>query len=217
MFFDFLFPNRCLHCNRIISSEEVVCEICVSQVLFTHFDYNENNLLKEKCKTLFPIEHAYALMQFEKEGLARKIIHQLKYSGRENIAKVLANWTLKELYFKNSPPDILIPIPLHAKKMRKRGYNQLHLFTKILSLETGVPYDFEILKRDFNNKAQAMKNKDARLKTNNPFSVSQPISGKNILLIDDVFTTGNTITSAAWELLNAKANSVSILIMAMDS
>lgn len=216
MWIDYFFPNRCLHCQIVIGGDEVVCESCMDQISFTHFEYTKMNILKERCCTLFPVENAFALMTFEKQGLSRSIIHELKYRGREKIGKTMAKWMFNALDFKNEAPDLLIPIPLHPKKMRTRGYNQLHSFTQEFSSLTGIPYDFEILKRKNHGKAQALKNKKDRLKTNLDFSMQKTLAGKHFLLVDDVVTTGNTLSRAAWELLNGGQNKVSVVVMAYD-
>lgn len=216
MLLDLFFPNRCIDCNRIIEPDLLVCNLCFSQIHFTHYDYFTDNPIKEKCRLLFPIENTFALIQFEEESLSRKIIHELKYRSREKVGKILADWTTERLDFKDQKPDLMVSVPLHPKKLRERGYNQLHLFTETLSSFYGIPFSHTLIKRNYYSKAQALKDKKHRLEASNPFSVTQPITGKHILLIDDVFTTGNTVSSIAWEILNAGDNRVSILVMAMD-
>ncbi|MFC7348847.1 ComF family protein [Chryseobacterium zhengzhouense] len=216
MILDIFFPNRCIHCNRIIEANLLVCNLCFEQIHFTYYHYFEDNFVKEKCKLLFPIENAFALMQFEKENLSRKIIHELKYKSRENVGKILADWTTERLDFKNEKPDLLVSVPLHPKKLKERGYNQLHLFTETLSNFYKIPFSHDLIKRNHYSKAQALKDKKHRIETENIFSITQKISGKHILLIDDVFTTGNTLSTVAWEILKAGNNKVSVLVMAMD-
>ncbi|TLX24676.1 ComF family protein [Chryseobacterium indologenes] len=216
MILDLLFPNRCIHCNRMIDAELLVCDLCFDQIHFTHYNYFENNPIREKCSLLFPVENTFALIQFEKENLSRKLIHELKYKGREKVGKILAEWTTEVVDFKNRKPDLLVSVPLHPKKLRERGYNQLHLFTETLSEFYRIPFDHQLIKRNHYSKAQALKDKKHRLETVNTFSLTQPVSGQHILLIDDVFTTGNTISSIAWEILNSGNNRVSILVMAID-
>ncbi|WP_324292098.1 phosphoribosyltransferase family protein [Chryseobacterium sp. C-71] len=165
---------------------------------------------------LFPIENAYALMQFEQENLSRKIIHQLKYKSREKTGKTVADWVTERLDFKSEKPDLLISVPLHPKKEKERGYNQLHLFTKALSDFYGIPFEHYLLKRNHYSKAQALKDKKHRLETQNTFSLTKKISNQHVLLIDDVFTTGNTLATIAWEILKEGNNKVSVLVMAMD-
>lgn len=216
MILDLFFPNRCIHCSRIIDSDLLVCDLCFSQIHFTHYDYFENSPMKEKCRLLFPIVNTFALIQFEEAGLSRKIIHELKYKNRENAGKILADWTTERLNFKNEKPDLMVSVPLHPKKLKERGYNQLHLFTETLSSFYHVPFDHQLIKRNHYSKAQALKDKEHRLKAINTFSITRPVTDKNILLIDDVFTTGNAISSIAWEILNSGNNQVSVLVMAMD-
>ncbi|MBU4539509.1 MAG: ComF family protein [Weeksellaceae bacterium] len=216
MLLNLLSPNRCLHCNRIINGQELVCELCFDQIRFTHHHFSETNLLKEKCSLLFPVENAFALMQFEEESLSRKIVHQLKYSSREKAGKTIAEWVTERLDFGKEKPDLMISVPLHPKKLKERGYNQLHLFTETLSENFKIPYDHDLIKRNFYKKAQALKDKKHRTETENLFSIAKNIKNKHVLIIDDVFTTGNTMSSVAWEILKAGNNKVSVLVMAVD-
>ena len=158
MFLDLLFPNRYLECNRITPGEEVICEICFDQVNFTHWEFEADNLLKQRCNLLFPTENAFALMQFEEESLSRKIVHALKYGNRENVGKKLGEWTSERLDFGNDKPDLIVTVPLHSRKQQERGYNQLHLFADEISRMFEIPVDHEVLKRNFYKKFQK-KNK----------------------------------------------------------
>ncbi|WP_415328780.1 ComF family protein [Chryseobacterium sp. MMS23-Vi53] len=216
MILDLLFPNRCLNCNQIIDGNLIVCNLCFKQIHFTHDHYFDDSFIKEKCKLLFPIENTFALMQFSKENLSRKIIHTLKYKNREKVGKVIAEWTAERLNFQEAKPDLLVTVPLHPKKLKERGYNQLHLFAETLSEFYTIPFDHDLIKRNHYSKAQALKDKQHRLETENTFSITKNISGKHILLIDDVFTTGNTLASIAWEILKSGDNKVSVLVMAVD-
>ncbi len=217
MILDLFFPNRCISCSRIIDADLLVCDLCFSQINFTHADYSGENSIKEKCRLLFPAENTYGLMQFEKEGLSRKIIHELKYKSRENAGKIIASWTSERLDFRGEKPDLLVPVPLHPRKLRERGYNQLHLYTLALSEFYNIPYAHGLVRRNHYSKAQALKDKKHRLENTAAFSLTEKITGKHILLIDDVFTTGNTVSSIAWEFLNAGDNKVSVLVMAVDA
>ena len=217
MIFDFLFPNRCLICNQIIDKSDIVCEVCFPRINFSNHNYNDSNTLKDKLLVQFPISNAYSLLYYEKESLAQNIIQQLKYSNRENIGKNLAKWVMERVDFKNDKPDIITTVPLHYKKLKQRGYNQLHLFGNELSNFYNIPVNHTFLQRTTHSKAQAKKDQSERLKTKNAYQLTQRIDDKHILLIDDVYTTGNTISNIAWEILNNSANvRISILVMAMD-
>ena len=214
MFLDVLFPNRCLNCDEIISKDEIVCVKCLDKIHFTHWDFGEN-LLKQKAQFLFPVENAFSLMFFDKKGLSREILHQLKYRNQERVGGILADWVAERMEI-TEKPDLLINIPLHPKKLKERGYNQLHLFTEVLSSEYGIPFDHNLLKRNSHSKAQAQKDKSHREETKYDFSLTKEIENQHILLVDDVFTTGNTMSAIAWEFLKNKKNKVSILVMAME-
>lgn len=212
---DFLFPNRCLQCNSIIESKEVICEECYDKIDFTHWEYFEENALHQKLNPLFNVSDTYALMNFEKEGLSRKIIHQLKYAGRENIGKRLAEWTTEKIQLKQKP-DLLINIPVHSRKLKKRGYNQLHLFTETLSDIWNIPHQHNYLKKVQYHDAQARKSRRNRLENKDIISIPLPVQNTHFLLIDDVCTTGNTLASCARKILETPGNKVSILVMAID-
>ena len=216
MLLNLLFPNRCIECGKIISADELVCELCFDQINFTHHEFGENNLLKERCKLLFPVENAFALMQFEKESLSRRIVHSLKYGNREKVGKILANWTSDRIDLTKDKPDLITTVPLHPKKLKERGYNQLHLFADTLQEKFKVPCNHELLQRNSYKKAQAKKSKKDRTGTEHLFCLKEEISNAQVLIIDDVFTTGNTMSSVAWEILKSGNNKVSVLVMAMD-
>ena len=214
MFLDVLFPNRCLECDEIISKNEIVCVKCLDKIHFTHWDFGEN-LLKQKAQFLFPVENAFSLMFFDKKGLSREILHQLKYRNQERVGGILADWVAERMEI-TEKPDLLINIPLHPKKLKERGYNQLHLFTEKLAEYYEIPFRHDLLQRESYHKAQAQKNKADRGETKYQFSLSEIVENKHVLLIDDIYTTGNTMSAAAWEILKYKGNKLSILVMAME-
>lgn len=216
MILDLLFPNRCLQCNRIIPGDEVICGLCFDKVNFTHWKFGDDNILKQRCNLMFPAENAFALMQFEEESLSRKIVHALKYSGREKVGRILAKWTTEKLNFDREKPDLIVTVPMHPKKEKSRGYNQLHLFANEISKHYGILVDHKVLKKNHHKKAQALKDKSQRADTEKVFSLQKNIENSHVLLIDDVYTTGSTMASAAWEILNIGNNKVSVLVMAID-
>ncbi|MDR7779340.1 phosphoribosyltransferase family protein [Riemerella anatipestifer] len=216
MFLDFFLPNRCLKCNLIIPSEEIVCWACKSHINFTYNDFGGKGSFYQKVILKFPVNKAFSLMKYEKKELSQDIIHSLKYHSIERVGKVLAHWVSENIDLSYQGIDILTSIPLHSKKQRERGYNQLHLFTKTLSQLQGIFYSHHLLKRNFYSKPQALKQKLDREKIQNMFSVDEKVEGKHILLIDDVYTTGNTMSKAVWELLKGRDNQISILVLSLD-
>lgn len=210
-----LFPNRCLNCQRLILREAVICNGCFRFLNQVEYPFGKGGPLQERCKLLFPVTETFALFYFEKEGLAQKIIHELKYNGRQKIGKTLAEWALKTMGDDFRPPDVLATVPLHPKKQRKRGYNQLHLFADTLSKNLEIPHRPQLLRRNIYRAAQAKKNREQRGNTELLFTLAENVSGMHVLLIDDVFTTGNTMSAAAWAILKGGAT-VSVLVIALD-
>ncbi len=213
---ELLFPNRCLECTKVISGGAAICQSCFDQLHFTHHRYGQSNELTEKCRLLFPVEEAFALMHFEKESVSQKIVHQLKYGGREKLGALMAQWISASIEFGNHPPDLLTTVPLHPRKQRQRGYNQLHVFGDELSRLWQIPCDHALIKRNIYKKAQALKGREQRNVNEELFSVTKPLQHRHVLLIDDVFTTGNTMSAVAWQILKSGNNKVSVLVMAMD-
>jgi ComF family protein len=157
---------------------------------------------------------------FHKKGIAQEIIHKLKYKGHEEIGTVLGHWyaqDLKEIGLLKTI-DVIIPVPLHKKKYKERGYNQVTTFGKALSDELNVLYDESILIRKVYSKTQSKKNLLGRsegIETIFDVSFTKKDHGKHFLLIDDVITTGATLEACCRALLKIPDSKISIVCMAM--
>jgi ComF family protein len=150
----------------------------------------------------------------------QELIHSLKYRGQEAIGAVLGEWYAEEL--KNhhllQTVDIIIPVPLHPKKLRERGYNQVTEFGNALSKSLEIPVKTMILFRQVYSKTQSQKNRLGRTEgIDAVFDVSFSESDHNqhFLLIDDVITTGATLEVCAKALLKIPGTKISIVCMAM--
>ena len=217
MLLDLLFPNRCIGCETLILGQEIICEVCEYQINYYQNQTGNPESNLAKYQLLFPFENGYALMIFsKKESLSRTIIHHLKYKKREIIGSWLANKVLERISLLKPLPTLIITIPLHLSKERKRGYNQLHLFAEKIGEKLDIPVNHQVLKRLKSDRAQAKKSRSQRLISTEKFTLNQPIENTHILLIDDVLTTGKTMQDAAWQLLKSKNNTISFLVMALD-
>ncbi|WP_018675822.1 ComF family protein [Riemerella columbina] len=214
MFTELLFPNRCIGCSNVIEPQGVVCWACYQDLPFTHFSFDKDNDFYKKCQLNFPLEEAFALMHYDEGNLAQQLIHQLKYKGMQRVGEYLAH----EVAERMPKPfvDVLVTVPLHPKKLKERGYNQLHLLANTLSKIWNIPHDSDILKRNFYSKPQAQKDKTHRTYTKDLFSLNKVITHQHMLLIDDVYTTGNTMNKAAWQILKQHENKISVLVLAID-
>ena len=214
------YPRLCLTCDALLhDSENLLCHNCMTQLEFTHFDFKSSNPLLERLSAVVNIEKASALFLFHEDGIIQELIHQLKYQNRQDIGKFMAELA-GNFYNKNSFQqnfDLIVPVPLHKKKQKKRGYNQMTKFGENLGNYFGVTYKENILIRSVYTESQTTKNiEDRRENVSNVFQVLNPekYSGKHFLLIDDVITTGATIESCAETILKNIPNAkVSVLAM----
>lgn len=215
------FPAVCAGCNTLLSSnEKVICTLCRHNIPLTNQHINPDNEAFKKFYGRIPLEYASALVYFHKKGIAQEIIHKLKYKGHEEIGTVLGHWyaqDLKEIAILTTV-DVIIPVPLHKRKYRERGYNQVTTFGKALSAELNISYSDSILLRKVYSKTQSKKSLLGRTEgIESIFDVSFTDNdhGKHFLLIDDVITTGATLEACSRALLKIPGSKVSIVCMAM--
>jgi ComF family protein len=166
-----------------------------------------------------PIEFAAALCLFSATGTIRDLLHQLKYGGQSEIGIKLGNILGKSLmeskYF--TKPDVIIPVPMHPKKLKKRGYNQAEMIAIGVSEILNVEIQTEGLLKILNTKTQTKKSKfDRWINVERSFDSSKDviITNKNILLIDDVVTTGATLEACSSSLHKMGNNKISLATLA---
>jgi ComF family protein len=184
---------------------------------------HHNNLKEHEMHRAFygivPFEFGASLLYFRKKGIAQQLMHNLKYKNQQEIGTFLgdifSNNVLDLPVF--NAIDVIIPVPLHKKRLHERGYNQVTTFCEALEKNLAIPIIDSVLVKSINLKSQIQKSKENRLETNkNVFSIenAHKIEGKHILLVDDIFTTGATIEACAKEILKIKNTKISIVTMA---
>ena len=149
----------------------------------------------------------------------RKAIHQLKYSNLRTIARPLAKLLNGFLITNPMPAEVLVPVPLHQKRERARGYNQSHLLCRELGKLADLPVVADCLIRERHTPPQARTSTFAKRKSNvaDAFTChSQRLKGKQVLLIDDVATSGATLDACAVALKASGASSVWGLVLARE-
>jgi ComF family protein len=215
------FPLVCSGCNSfLLTNEKVICTLCRHHIPLTNHHLNPENEAFKKFYGRIPLEYASAFLYFHKKGIVQEIIHKLKYKGHQEIGSVLGNWYAEDLKEKTTvkTADIIIPVPLHKKKLRERGYNQVTTFGLALSKELDIPYNDSLLFRTTYSKTQSKKNRlDRSEGIDAVFDVyfNDRDHDKHYLLVDDVITTGATLEACSRALLKIPGARVSIVCMAM--
>lgn len=218
--FYLFYPKICANCKeQLLQNEEVICTFCRHDLPLTNF----NSYKKNKISTIFygriTIEKAYALLFFRKKSITKNLIHELKYKGNEEIGVFFGNW-LGEILKKNkefSTVDYIIPVPIHLKRKKIRGYNQVTKFGECLSKHLNIPFIENVLIRKSSTKTQTLKTRFERfndLETKFHLTDTVKFQNMHILIIDDVVTTGATLEACLIELLKTSGIKISILTMA---
>jgi ComF family protein len=217
------FPPVCAGCKSFIgTNENVICTVCRHELPLTNHHLNPENEAFKKFYGRIPVEYASALLYFHKKGMVQELIHNLKYKGHEEIGTVLGEWysdDLKNIDILNTV-DTIIPVPLHKKRLKERGYNQVTNFGLAFSDNFKIPLNNTILIRKVYSKTQSKKNLLGRMEgIESVFDVvySEEDKGKHFLLIDDVLTTGATLEACSRALLKIPGAKISIVCMAMAS
>ena len=212
-FSELLYPKLCGGCgNHLYENEEVVCVYCrASLPLSGECDF-ENNASEKLFWGKVAITAAASFLFFQKKSSTQHLLHQLKYQQKENIGEWLGEQFAYSLQSKGrfAAVEIIIPIPLHPSRIKFRGYNQCDAIARGMASVLQIPIVNGVLIRNVATQSQTKKNRFQRFENmNSVFSISEKASaiiGKNILLLDDVLTTGATLISAAQVLQQAGSN-----------
>jgi ComF family protein len=201
------------------TGEKCLCTSCRFHLPKTNFHLEGVNPIIKHFWGKVKVEAAASYFLFTKGEKVQHLIHQLKYRKRKDIGVFLGELYGYDLRKSEifSSVDVIIPVPLHPKKLRKRGYNQSECFAEGLSQSLKVPYDVRTLKRKKETQTQTRKHRFERFENvNNVFTVNKPeqIKDKHILLVDDVITTGSTLVACAEALLDVPGTKVSIAAIA---
>lgn len=215
-----LFPNLCNGCTSLLLENEwLICTKCRHELPLTQHHLNPNNYIATKFYGILPIEFCSAMLYFHKDGIVQNLIHQLKYKNKSEIGTLLGKWYAHDLHQIVATQNFsaIIPVPLHKKKLKERGYNQVTSFCKALSEQLQIELNDQLLIRTTYSKSQTKKNKEARATDQEVLfeAVFSPSDhGKHFLLVDDVITTGATLEACGKALLQIPNAKISILTIA---
>ncbi len=217
------YPHTCIGCGSdLLSKNEQVCIKCLRILPHTGFENIKNNSVERIFTGRVPIEDATAEFYFSKTQLIQHLIHQLKYKGNKEIGiylgAILGKNILQSSYFKNI--DYLIPLPLYPDKEYKRGYNQAEIICNGMASVLNIPLHTKNVIRQRFTATQTKKRRTERWQNvEGSFIVKnyEALEGKNILLVDDVITTGATLEACSQALSAVKDITINIATLAIAS
>lgn len=215
------FPRVCLGCKAyLMDNETYVCTSCRHELPITNYHLDSNDALKNVFYGRVKLENATALLHFSKKGIVQQLMHNLKYRGHQEIGIFLGEWLGEELKTNNNYQtiDVVVPVPLHISKLRKRGYNQVTKFGQAIAKAMDKEYNDKVLQKTLATKTQVFKDRLLRTSGNAAtFTISEnrTFIGKHILLVDDIVTTGATVESCANALLKIEGVKISLATMSV--
>ena len=219
-FISLLFPRVCQGCGDIlVRNEEIVCLGCLSDMAYTNYHLEPANALEKELWGRCYVERAAAMCYYRRGSRIQKMIHRLKYYGVRNIGNYLGRMYGRKLAESSfiQGVDLVIPVPLHPSRIRKRGFNQSEIIARGLAEELNLPLETGILKRIAKSATQTRKSRVERWENvEGIFSVSIPdlLKGKHILLVDDVITTGSTVESCVNSMKDIEELKISVVALA---
>lgn len=197
------YPNVCFGCKQplLFSEPYKICTTCLTKIEKTDFHLKDFPNEMEAKLLGFPfLKRATALFYFDKKGAIQNIIHSLKYENKpflgEHLGIFMAHSLKESTFFEDI--DYIIPVPMHPKKERLRGYNQAAKIVQGIRKVIHIPYSDDILVKTEHTLTQTRKNRLQRILSLSEKSIfesfaPEKIENKNVLLVDDIITTGSTL------------------------
>lgn len=213
-----LFPRNCNACGTaLFYGEKTICIKCLHDLPFTDFHlYNDHPAAKLFWGRI-RVHQVTALLYFKKGNRVQQLIHQLKYKGQTDVGFLLGKRIGENIIRSGQKPDLIIPIPLHPKKERSRGYNQSQSIAEGIACILQIPIQTKLLTRKINTATQTKKsrfNRFENIKDAFELHKTQDLQHKHILLVDDILTTGATFEACGKLLLDNGLNKLSIATLA---
>jgi ComF family protein len=216
-----IYPLQCNACGKmLVKYEDLICTHCRYHLPYTNFHLNpSDNALLIRLAGLSDIRLGMSMLYFQKEGRVQNILHNLKYNDTPQLGYLLGKWygaKLTEHGF-NLEFDAIIVIPLHKTKLKKRGYNQSEWIAKGLSEQMNIPIWEQALIKTKATQSQTRKSRKQRLLNIKDSFITNPkydFESKRLLIIDDVLTTGATISTAIKVIQEKKCTDISVVTLA---
>jgi competence protein ComFC len=218
--FNLFFPETCMNCGiEVEKSCNLLCFSCLSDLPLTHFSFIPKNRLENSFRGRIPVISASALLYFHKKGMVQQLVHQLKYHNRQNIGTYFGDWLGEEMIRSGrfESIDMIVPVPLHPDKEKKRGYNQVTTFAESLSRKIEAPMVPDLLVKVSGSVTQTHKNRVERA-LNKEYEFELKDEGRlvdqHLLLVDDIITSGATLEGCWAPLKQVDGIKISLASMA---
>jgi ComF family protein len=220
-FFSLVYPEVCMACGKpLFRFENCICSYCLHHLPQTNFHLNSDNPVSRLFWGRVKFAYAASFLFYNKGGKVQQLIHQLKYKDQKQVGFFLGS-KYGELLKKAdgfSTVDTVIPVPLHPKKQRKRGYNQSDFIAEGISKSMDIKIDNTTLFRAYASDTQTKKSRFNRFQNvSSVFALkdNKKLQGHHILIVDDVITTGSTLESCISILQQTPDIKVSIATLAV--
>ncbi len=219
-FIAFFYPRSCIACGDALQkNEQHFCLSCLMHLPETNFHLMEQSPLDLIFSGRVPVEKVSSMLFYKKGNPVQHILHALKYKGNKEIGaflgEIYGQQLIKSEYYQSV--DCILPIPLHPKKYKIRGYNQSECIAMGLSKSMNIPYYNNVLLRTEYTETQTKKSRFNRWENVKDVFVvddAEPIKGKHVLVCDDVLTTGATMEAAIMKIKQVENVRVSVVTLA---
>jgi ComF family protein len=202
----------------LVKSERQLCGYCLQKLPKARMVNPVRNPVFDIFRGRVPLRNAGAFLIFRRGGITRRLLHEIKYKDNRDLAVWLGEICAAELSAQGvESVDMIIPVPLHRRKLKQRGYNQSEAFADGLGAKWQVPVNTEILIRKTFTQTQTRKSRWERWRNVEEVFIatnSEALRGKKILLVDDVVTTGATLEACVRVLMQAGALCIDIQTIA---
>jgi competence protein ComFC len=218
-----LYPATCTVCGKNVRAGDYLCNGCEAKIvrILPPFCQRCSEPFEGSINTVFScancahrtIHFAAAVAAYRGRGIVRDVIHEFKYNRQIHLRHLVARWlraALDDERLRHQQFDVIVPVPLHPARQRERGFNQARLLAELLSADTSIPCK-PLLKRIRYTTTQTALDRSERMENlHNAFRLrkNMDVRGLQVLLIDDVLTTGSTLSECARVLKRAGAKSV---------
>ena len=213
-----IYPETCMNCQEALNQHErYLCRQCVTRLPLTGFERISDNPVSQSFWGRTPVHFAAAIYHYRKGEIVQRLIGRLKYHGDPDTGVFLGQLAGRTLMKTNKfpQPDYLLPVPLHPRRQRQRGYNQCEMIARGISEALNIPIETSLLKRRVFNPSQTRKGRYERWQNVEGIfettKASDPFHNKHLLLIDDIITTGATLEACCSALTQIPGVIISVV------